>query len=258
MFEAIAIVDNNLERRNSLYQVLSELNYQVTTMPSTIELIDFLNQERPPCVIVACDQSGDSTATTVTLHNLRELDKSLKIVALLPPNQIERLGPAMAADPRLTVLNAELDQMALIRSILSILKEREVERVDGQVGLQGNVLVIEDEPRIAQLFSEYLKRRGYKVSAVKNGEEALLQMQLQHPKIVILDILLPGMDGLLTLQRLKAMDPSVAVIVASGFEDMGLINQAAALGAVAYLIKPFNLAKLEAAILTSTLHQTQQ
>jgi DNA-binding response OmpR family regulator len=135
-----------------------------------------------------------------------------------------------------------------------VLKEREVERIDTVTGaFRGHVLVIEDETRIAQMLTEYLQRRGYHVTTINNGEEALLQLQLVKPRIVILDILLPGMDGLLTLQQIKARAPGVSVIVSSGFEDPELMQQAKALGACAYLVKPFSLAKLEAAMVASTL-----
>lgn len=250
MFDPVVVMDDDLGRRQFLYQILTEVNYQVTTVPSTHELLECLKRERPRCVVVA---TGGGEEFLLTLHHLRALDPQLKVIALVPPGQLEALTAAGQADPRLTLLNAELDQRSLIRTLFGVLKEREVERIDDTASFHGHILLIEDEPRIAKLFSDYLTQRGYKVTAVANGEEALLQMQLVKPRIVILDILLPGMDGLLTLQQVKARDPSVAVIVSSGFEDEALMKQAEALGACAYLVKPFNLAKLEATILTSTL-----
>lgn len=254
MFDPVVVMDHDLGRRQFLYQVLTEVNYRVTTVPSTQELLECLKRERPRCVVVAVGATERAEDFLLTLHHLRALDPQVKVVALVPPGQLEALAAAAgAADSRLTLFNAELDQRSLIRTLFGVLKEREMERIDDTASFQGRILLIEDEPRIAQLFNDYLTQRGYKVTAVANGEEALLQMQLVKPRIVILDILLPGMDGLLTLQQLKAKDPSVAVIVSSGFEDDALMKQAEALGACAYLVKPFNLAKLEAAILTSTL-----
>ena len=251
MFDSVVVIDPVLARRQFLYQILTEVNYRVTTVPSTHELLDCLKRERPRCVVLA---TGGADDFLLTLRQLRALDAQLKVVALVPPAQLEALAASAGqADPRLTLLNAELDQRTLIRMLLGVLKERELERIDDTASVHGHILLVEDEPRIAQLFSDYLTQRGYKVTAVNNGEEALMQMQLAKPRIVILDILLPGMDGLLTLQQLKAKDPSVAVIVSSGSEDDALMKQAEALGACAYLVKPFNLAKLEAAIITSSL-----
>lgn len=252
MLETVLVMDHNLTRRQSLYQLLTDVNYRVTTAPTIQELVDCLTRERPHCVLVATGESPDDAA--LILRNLREIDQQLKVVLLVPPSQVEPLASATRSDNRLTILNAAMDQRDLIRSLLGVLKEREIERIDTLTGVfRGRILVIEDEARIAQMLTEYLQRRGYKVTTINNGEEALLQLQLVKPRIVILDILLPGMDGLLTLQQIKAKSPSVSVIVSSGFEDPELMQQAKSLGACAYLVKPFNLAKLEAAILASTL-----
>ena len=115
------------------------------------------------------------------------------------------------------------------------------------------ILIVEDEPGVALLLTEYLQYRGYHTTSVKTGEEALTQMRVVRPKVVLLDLLLPGMDGLLTLQRLKAIDHSVIVIVATGVMDTELMHKVMQLGASAYFAKPFDLAKLEATILTSLL-----
>lgn len=252
MLETVVVMDHNLTRRQSLYQILTDVNYRVTTVPSAHELVDCLKRERPHCVLVATGESNEDAS--LTLRHLRDVDQQLKVVLLVPPVQVESLGLANRSDGRLTILNAAMDQRDLIRSLLGVLKEREIERIDTVTGaFRGHILVIEDEQRIAQMLSDYLQRRGYKVTTINNGEEALLQLQLVKPRIVILDILLPGMDGLLTLQQIKAKAPGVSVIVSSGFEDPDLMEQAEALGACAYLVKPFNLAKLEAAILSSTL-----
>lgn len=251
MFELITVVDKDLDRRNTFYEVLTELNYRVTTLPSPKELVELLKRERPHCVILATDGFTDSLVST--LYELRQVDKQFKLIALISPQLLEGdIGRALTAYSRVTLLNAELDRPSLLRGILSVLKEREVERVVEPALFQGTILLVEDEPAIAKLLMLHLEARGYKVTGVQNGEEAILQMRVGRPKVVILDLFLPGMDGLLTLQRLKAIDPSATIIVASGLQDEKLTRQALALGAAAYLVKPFDLAKLEATILTNT------
>lgn len=250
MFDTIAVIDHNSDRRNVFYDVLTELNYHVTTVPSSKELMDFLKRERPKCVILAAEQVE---TTAAILRRLRTLDKAIKVVVLASPEQLSSSEGSLTTDARVLVLNEQTDRLALIRSILSFLKMREVERVEPQTTQQGDILIIEDDPRATDLLKGYLERRGYQVTTVANGEEALVQMRVKQPRIAILDILLPGMDGLLTLRRLKAISPSVCIIVTSGLEDPRLMEEAKTLGAAAYLVKPFDLAKLEATILTSTI-----
>jgi len=251
VFELIAVVDKDLNRRNTFYEILTELNYRVTTLPSHKELMELLKRERPHCVILTTDGFTDSIVST--LYELRQVDKHFKVIALIPPQLLEGdIGRALSADSRVTLLNAELDRPSLVRGVLRVLKEREVERVAEPAAFQGTILLVEDEPAIAKLIMLHLETRGYKVASVQTGEEAILQMRMSRPKVVILDLFLPGMDGLLTLQRLKAIDPSATIIVVSGLQDDKLTHQALALGAAAYLVKPFDLAKLEAIILTNT------
>ena len=251
MFETILVSDQNTERRNLLYHVLSDLNYRVTTVPSHKELTGVLNRERPRCVILATDEEDDSM--TAAVHALRGLDKTLKVIALAPSSQTSSLSQAFFADPRILVLSGRTDHVQLIREILGFLKVPEVQQIDGQTSFHGTILVIEDEPNVAQLLTGYLERRGYHMTIVSNGEDALLQMRLKHPEVVILDILLPGMDGLLTLQQLKTANPSVTIIVTSGLDTPRVRQEALALGASTYFVKPVDFAKLEAAILTRLL-----
>lgn len=249
MFETIAVIDPNSDRRNIFYEVLTELNYKVTTLPSAKELQDLLKRDRPKCIILAVEQPPPSQL----VRELRMLDKAIKLVVLMPAGAA--LGKeGLANDPRVLILEADTDRLRLIRSILGFLKTREVERVEPATA-QGEVLLIEDDVRATELLTGYLERRGYKVTSAPNGEAALVQVRIKAPKVIILDMLLPGMDGLLTLKRLKAIHPAVPIIVCSGLEDLQVIEEAKAAGASTYLVKPFDLARLEAAILTSTLQQ---
>lgn len=249
MFETILVSDHDLERRAFLYETLMQLNYRVTTVPSPEQLMEVLTQERPQAIILGTEPAGG--ALVRFLRALRDVDRMVRVVVLVSPTPLDGRDQAVDVDPRLTLLTMPMDRSTLLRSILSVLKVPEVERVNPQAAVPDTILLIEDEPRVAGLVSEYLHRRGYRVMSVANGEEAIQQMRVIHPRIVILDLLLPGMDGLLTLQHLKAIDPSVTVIIMSGFEDPTLMRQANALGSSAYLVKPLDLAKLEATLLSA-------
>jgi PAS domain S-box-containing protein len=106
-----------------------------------------------------------------------------------------------------------------------------------RVSAGGRVLVVDDEPDIAQLFARYLDRAGYRVQLAASATEALRLARAEQPDLIILDLLLPQTDGFTALEWLK-LDPSTAaipVLLLSILEDDG---RGRLLGAVDYLTKP--------------------
>src|SRR3970040_1515538 len=75
--------------------------------------------------------------------------------------------------------------------------------------MSSRVLIVEDEPDIRELVVHHLKREGYQVSAAASGEEALRQVQAAPPDLVLLDLMMPAMDGLEVCRRLRH-DPATA------------------------------------------------
>jgi two-component system response regulator AtoC len=109
------------------------------------------------------------------------------------------------------------------------------------------VLIIDDEPGMRDYLEALVSRRGYEVRAQPTGEEALEGLEEAPPDLVTLDVVLPGMDGLETLQRLKEKLPDVPVIMLSGHGHARTIVEAMRLGASDFLRKPFEVEELELA-----------
>jgi UDP-3-O-acyl N-acetylglucosamine deacetylase len=105
----------------------------------------------------------------------------------------------------------------------------------------GNILIVDDEPSILRSLEGILGDEGFQVIDARNGEEALKLIREQQFDIVLLDIWMPGMDGIQTLQRMKALQPSLYVIVMSGHGNIETAVKATKLGAFDYLEKPLSL-----------------
>ncbi len=112
---------------------------------------------------------------------------------------------------------------------------------------QFRILVIDDDPGIREYLRALASRQGYRVFAAADGEEALETLEETLPHIVTLDAVLPGMDGLETLRRLKQRMPEVPVIMLSGHGQARTIVEAMRLGATDFLRKPFEVEELELA-----------
>jgi DNA-binding response OmpR family regulator len=114
---------------------------------------------------------------------------------------------------------------------------------------RGSVLVVDDEPTIAEVVSRYLERAGYRARIAATGPQALEQVALQRPDLVVLDLMLPGIDGLEVMRRMRqAEGPPIATILltAKGEESDRVIGLR--LGADDYVVKPFSPAELVARV----------
>ncbi len=111
---------------------------------------------------------------------------------------------------------------------------------DGPVGER--VLVVDDEPDIVALVSYHLALAGYRVSTAGTGTEALDQVRRESPRLVVLDLMLPGLSGLEVLQRLRSdsATASVAVLLLTARKDEPDRLRGLSLGADDYLTKPFS------------------
>ena len=109
------------------------------------------------------------------------------------------------------------------------------------------VMVIDDDPSVRDYMEALVSRQGYRVYAAADGEQALSQLDDVRPDLVTLDVVLPGVDGLETLRRLKQRLPEVPVVMLSGHGQARNIVEAMRLGASDFLRKPFEVEELELA-----------
>jgi two-component system alkaline phosphatase synthesis response regulator PhoP len=110
------------------------------------------------------------------------------------------------------------------------------------------ILLVDDEPSIVQLARMYLERENYRVEAAGDGETALESVKRLNPAVVVLDVMLPKLDGFEVCRRLRAGDNQIAIIMLTARDEdidkiLGL-----ELGADDYLTKPFNPRELVARV----------
>lgn len=106
------------------------------------------------------------------------------------------------------------------------------------------LLLVDDEEEFVSALAERLRIRKYDVRVVTSGEAALLAINTERPDIVLLDLKMPGMDGMETLKRIKAADPSIHVIMVTGSIDVHAGKQSLKAGATYHMVKPFDIATL--------------
>jgi DNA-binding NtrC family response regulator len=102
----------------------------------------------------------------------------------------------------------------------------------------GHILIVDDEPGMRRYLQTVLELDSYRVSTAANGEEALDKIQRDQPDVVLLDVVMPGPDGLETLKRIREARPSTKVVMLSCVRDTRKVALAMRLGAHDYLSKP--------------------
>jgi DNA-binding response OmpR family regulator len=114
---------------------------------------------------------------------------------------------------------------------------------------RGSVLVVDDEPTIAEVLTRYLERAGYDTRRASDGPQAIESARTERPDLVVLDLMLPGMDGLEVMRRLRHQwrdRIAVILLTAKGEESDRVIGLR--LGADDYVVKPFSPAELVARV----------
>jgi two-component system response regulator ResD len=104
------------------------------------------------------------------------------------------------------------------------------------------ILLIDDDLAVVQMLQSYLEasRSGYLVDTALSGEAGLAAVAAHRPDVVLLDVRMPGLNGLEVLKRIRAIDPSIPVIMVTG-ASYGETSGALKSGAFAYIAKPFEL-----------------
>jgi DNA-binding response OmpR family regulator len=110
--------------------------------------------------------------------------------------------------------------------------------------LRPRVLIVEDDPDTLVILRINLNAAGIEPMLAGDGHTALERIESEAPDALLLDVLLPGIDGWQVLERLHAKGDPVPVIVCSGKDNIHDLQRARDLGAVAYLVKPFDIDRL--------------
>ncbi|MBI2544509.1 MAG: response regulator [Candidatus Rokubacteria bacterium] len=115
------------------------------------------------------------------------------------------------------------------------------------------IMVVDDMADVRELLSDFLVEEGYTVEAFGNASDALLRLDEFRPRVILLDILMPGLSGLSVLEQIRATNPEVGIIMVTGIGDDTVARQTLALGAFDYVTKPIDFDYLKRTVETFLL-----
>lgn len=106
------------------------------------------------------------------------------------------------------------------------------------------ILIVDDQNGIRLLLQEVFKRDGFETAVAKNGLEAIQLFQSEQPDCVLLDMKMPGMDGIEVLREIKSAHPGIPVFMMTAYGEQEQMDAAKELGAERYFTKPFDIHEL--------------
>jgi len=112
------------------------------------------------------------------------------------------------------------------------------------------ILIVDDEPGVREVLIAFLEEHGYEPTSVENGTRALEVLPTVNPQVMLLDVAMPGIDGLKTLERVREISPDCVVIMMSGHASHQAALTALDQGAHDFIQKPFDFEYLEKMLLT--------
>lgn len=115
-------------------------------------------------------------------------------------------------------------------------------------GTMYKVLVVDDQFGIRVLLQEVLQREGYQIFQAPNGQTALEIVKREQPDLILLDMKIPGMDGLEILRNVRKLEFDTKVIMMTAYGELDLIQEAMDMGALAHFTKPFDIDELRQAV----------
>jgi len=115
------------------------------------------------------------------------------------------------------------------------------------------ILVVDDEKSIREMLVKFLADRGYRTCGAASGAEAMKVLKREKPDVVLLDIRMPGQDGIETLKKIKQASKKTGVIMVTAVSEREVAEECLELGAFDYITKPISLKYLEESLLAKLL-----
>ena len=124
-------------------------------------------------------------------------------------------------------------------------KEEVDEWLNQKAKIRKSILVVDDEPALCRLLEANLTAEGFEVEVAMSGKEAITKINQKNFDLVLLDLLLPEMDGVQTFKEITILNSQIPVVMMTAYPNNGLVETAIAEGVQFILRKPFDLSELQ-------------
>jgi CheY-like chemotaxis protein len=246
----ILVADDEKLLCDLLCAVFTRHGHEVLIAPNGREAVEIFRTRRPR--ITFLDVYMPEMNGIEALKQIRAIDPDAAVIMITGDRSDELenearqlgvtdfLGKGLAPD----VLFRAIEREVMQRSQAPSASRRGTGSGAGALN-RNSLLVVDDDTEIRNLLREFLTLRGYRVWVAQDGQEALALVEQERPHLIILDLNMPGMNGVEVLRALRARDFKGGVVTLSASQDEHALQQTMDLGAVDVMGKPVELERLE-------------
>ena len=252
----ILVIDDERMVCDLLRAVFSRYGHEVLTAFDGRKGLDLFEQHRPRFTLLDLRMPGMNGIEVLT--RIRALDPRAAVIVLTGAgsadleNQARQMGVT-------DFLSKGLSLEALVGTVERVMQQpvkppaspsqsTDAKKAPSHSQKAGSILVVDDEPPIRELLRKYFSSRDYQVRVAPDGQQALALVDQKSPDIIVLDVHMPGMNGIEVLKRLRAKNYAGGVIFLTSSQDERLLQEGLELGSVDILGKPVDLERLELTI----------
>jgi CheY-like chemotaxis protein len=245
----ILVIDDDRMNCELIQSVFTRHGYQVLSATSGIEGLTLFRQHAPRVTIL--DLRMPEMDGLTVLKEIRAYDPHAPVIIL--GGGATEVQENQARGLRVTDFIRKGLSLDVLVECVNRVVQLPVKAVHAPSGLAGSpavadtgetILVVDDEPLVRDLLVQFLSLRGYRALGVKDGAEALSMVEQAPPDLILLDLFMPGMDGVEVLRQLRQREYTGGVIIITGSHDEERLDEAWAVGPQEVIGKPIDLERL--------------
>ncbi|MEA3306285.1 MAG: response regulator [Elusimicrobiota bacterium] len=238
----ILIIDDNGIVRDALESFLSRKGYEVLSAPDGTGGLAAFKDSRPDLVIL--DRNIPNMSGSQVFAEIKKISSEIPVIILTAYDSFSASERYLKEGAVAFISKAE-GLSPVIHEVEKILGETVEKSAEND-----KILIIDDEEAMLKMLKRFLLTKNCKVLTALDGLGGLEIYKKDKPALVLLDIGLPGKNGLEVLKDLKEFDESASVIMVTGNEDIEIGRECLKAGAADYISKPINFSVLERSIKT--------
>ncbi len=240
----LLLVDDEFEFLNSASISLSRRDFQVTAASNGMEALRLMALQEFDAAVLDVKMPGIDGVEL--LRKIREIDAEMPVLMLTGHGNIPDAFESIKVGA-LNYLSKPYDIDALAEKVKKAVESRgkavnfSSETTNSRQTETIRVLLVDDEEELLSSLSPVLRRRGFMVEIAQSGDEALQLAGERNFDVIVLDIRMPGMDGIETLKRLREIKQNFEAIILTGHPSVKNAFESVKQGAAEYLTKPPNI-----------------